>query len=217
VPDVTKPIVDVDDPSTWPKPIADRVDALAEDLRDTTEYANDLAVPYEESDDFLRMFDGYLVRAYHCTRLLPHERTMIHERGLRVSGADLVNERIEAAHAVGAITDEERSLFLSGHVFAYPDWSEQIRIREKQVCLIVSEQLFDHGASGLDPLLTTWGGEVIYFPLDKVHGARLKSMGAASIVVAHVDVAAAADRDKIKPGLDRLMVGKVLGLEDLGH
>lgn len=86
--------VDVDDRTTWPPQVSEIVDQWAKQYKGTTKYTSDLALPLE--DEFRELLSGRLLRAYHCTRLLPHEVRMVRETGLRPLSADLLCERIES-------------------------------------------------------------------------------------------------------------------------
>src|SRR3954470_17110557 len=98
---VMKGVVDVDDAATWPAVLCERVDEWVERKRCKTKRTCDLHI--HEDEALVGMLDGYLVRAFHCTRLLDHERVMIREQGLRALSPDLVLERIHRAHGVGAL------------------------------------------------------------------------------------------------------------------
>jgi hypothetical protein len=207
-------VVDVDEPATWPAPIAEWVDEWAERRRGSTEYTCDLRL-HDQEAEFLDLFDGYLVRTYHCTRLLNHERTMILEQGLRPLSAELVMERIHRAHEAGAISDAERATYESGHQFVAKGWEERVRCTEKQVCLLISREIFDHMAHGCEPLLSTWGGEAIYFPIEanKEHSERLRLIGRPSIVVSDLDLSVNVyGKHHISAGLSVAFVGKKLDL-----
>lgn len=194
----------------------------AEDRRGTTEYTSDLKIYDDET--LLGLLDGHVLRAYHCTRLLDHERAMIFDQGLRPLNAELVMERIRRAHEAGAITDSARQAFEYGHQFVLKGWEERVKCTEKQVCLLFSREIFEHDAHGVEPLLSTWGGEAIYFPIDaeygehSEHGKRIRTMGRPSIVVADIDLSARPFGTKhyIAPSLGSCFVGMHLGLEDAG-
>jgi len=58
------PVIDVDDPSTWPNHIHRVVSQWAERCRGTTEYVLDLPpLSLDEEKTFRKLFDGYLLRA----------------------------------------------------------------------------------------------------------------------------------------------------------
>lgn len=86
--------------------------------------------------------------------------------------------------------------------------------------LLLSRTVFDDDVSGLEPLLGTWGGEVIYFPmrLEDEYRDHLSSMGNPSIVVADLDLSSRPfDADHfISPSLGDCLVGGRLGLEEPG-
>jgi len=210
-----QPLVDIDDVSTWPASIKSWADRYARELRGSTECVGDLAVPLEEEDGFLALFAGCRLRAIHCTRLLAHERAAILAQGLRSADATLVNDRILAAHAAGALTSAEREEFIAGHVFA-DGRNARFGNREHQVCFIASRAKLDCDWRGVERLLSTWGGEVVYFPLSPKHGPRLKTLGVPSLVVAQLDIAAqpcAPLRHRFTPPLSRAFVGALLSLQ----
>ena len=207
-------VVDVDDADTWPAEVTSYADGWAQRLRRRTRAApGDLAVPIEEADDFRRLFQGHLLRAIHCTRLLDHERQWIVERGLRLASTELIEERIQGAFAVGAVTAVERDMLLSGHALA-PHRRGQ-GSRKGQVCFIGSRAMLDRDPGGVVPLLSTWGGEVIYMPLLRRDRAPLCSIGRPALVIGALDVAAEPEpprKHHCYPDLNKLFVAKRLGL-----
>jgi len=211
-----QPLVDIDDVSTWPASIKSWTDRYAHELQGSTECTGDLAVPLEKEDEFRALFADCRLRAIHCTRLLAHERTAILAQGLRSAGLTLVNDRILGAHAAGALTDAERDEFIAGHVFA-DGRKARFGNREHQVCFIASRATLDRDrGTGVERLLSTWGGEVIYFPLGPKHGRRLKTLGVPSLVVAQLDIAApprAPLHHHFTPPLGRAFVGARLSLQ----
>lgn len=207
-----KPI-DVDDVTTWPCDVRAWVDSRATKLRGSTTYTNDLRM--DDEDQLLAVVGSRLVRVCHCTRLLDREREVIRAQGLLPLSAELVDNRIRHAQENDEITEDERQAFASGHQFADLACHSRIRFTEGQVCFISSKQMFDRSPSNCEPLLSTWGGEAIYFPLKARHGERLRSLGRPSIVVATIDFSVApADRHRCYPSLAKCMVGKRLRLED---
>lgn len=206
-------VVEVDDVATWPPEVVKWIDDHAAELRGTAEYTCDLRI--EDEDDLQQLVSAHFVRAYHCTRLLDHEREMIIEQGLRCLEPDLVAERIRRAYEVGVLTDAERAVFDAGHQFADPRWSSRVPHTEGQVCLIVPRQAFDNNASGCNPLLSIWGGEAISFPLEQ-QVARLHSLSRPSIVVAILDfLVGPTRRHQCFPSLANCMVGVRLGFQDV--
>lgn len=166
-------LVDVEDIATWPSAVKQYADRWAQQLHGTTRYAGDLGVPLEEADEFRRLFQGHLLRAIHCTRLLDHERAWIRERGLREASRQLIADRIHGAHEAGSITSRERDALLAGHALAGRQYA--LGNREGQVCFIASRTMLDRDPRSVEPLLRTWGGEVIYNP--QSDRKRLRSIG----------------------------------------
>ena len=202
--------LDVDDMSTWPVAVTERTQVLGDELRNTTEYTNDLEVPFHAEDDFRALLGGCLVRAYHATRLLEHEVQMIRTQGLRTLSLELVNEKIESAREQSCISPSEYDLLKSAHVFAVGE--EANRSGECSFFLPVS--MLDFRSSGVNPLLRSWGGEA--FSMSS--GAQqlpdlLAGLGRPAIVVANIDLS--PGRHLVFPGVQQLFVGRYLGLRDV--
>lgn len=210
-------MVDLDEQSSWPAAVTAYAEHWAQRLCGTTSDANDLEIPLEEDDQFRLLFCNMRLRAIHCTRLLAHERAMVIKQGLRPAGPDLIEDRVRAAHGASEITSAERDMFLAGHLFAAgagKHWTRQAKWRGAQVCLIISRHQLDEDWTGVEPLLTTWGGEILYFPLRGQHGARLRSLDSPSLIVAALDIA--DERHRVH-SLSRLFVGARLGLYVAGE
>lgn len=201
-------IIDIDDQSSWPAAISEWIQARTDQLKGTTEYTSDLAVSAGEEESFRRLFAGHLIRAYHCTRLLEHEVQMIRDHGLRMTTEELVVERITQARAHGAISDEVAETLLHHHLFAI----NAAAYRDGQVCLILSRRVFDYDVHGVEPLLGTWGGEIIYRGTS--HRPELRQLGKPAIVVAHLDIAGGDRRHPVYTFLPRVFVGAALDLPD---
>lgn len=209
---MTTPI-DVDDPTSWPAQVYERVSAWAEHCKGTTNYTNDLPLPLDLDGPFRKLLTGYLLRAYHYTRLLPHERAMVLTAGLRPLSAELMFDRIEAAITAGGISTAEAANLHKAHVFAT---GEQCH-RENQVCLVLSKRLFEQDPGACLPLLTTWGGEGMY----KSSGAvslpeRLRNLGSPTIVTALLEFGSDGSPHRVFPALHKVFVAVILGLSDVG-
>ena len=210
------PDIDVDDAATWPTTIAAFVAAWASKLSGSTEYTGCLSIPSEADAEFRTLLAGCRVRAYHCTRLLDHERDAIIQHGMRPLTAELVNDRIRGAHAVGAITEPERDRYYNNHVFAIDPRYGAARGRDNRVCLFVSHTVLKTATThGLGGMLDTWGGEALVSGLgwNSDDRERLKKIGRASIVVANLDLASTGF---VHPALSRTFVGAALKLDDVG-
>jgi len=205
--------IDVDDRTTWPSQVVDNVDKWVEQYKGTTEYTSDLALPLEAEDEFRELLSGRLLRAYHCTRLLPHEVRMIENAGLRPLSADLLHDRINSAHEAGAIGPDDARELRAAHVFV----TGRQRYRENQVCLILSKSMFLHNRHGCDPLLQTWGGEGIYmsYKAERLLD-RLKGLGKPTVVVALLDLGGRGSPHYVFPALHKVFVGAALRLSDVG-
>lgn len=205
-------VIDVDEPQSWPTGIADLTRELATRYQGSTKYTCDLPLSYELEDEYYRVLDGKDLRAYHCTRLLPHEIEKIHREGLRLLTPVLVTERINEAQQNRAITAQEAADLHKSNVFA----QAAEKHRENQVCLILSRNTFRH-VGGVEPLLSMWGGEGIYMtgPSQEME-PRLRQIGKPAIVCAFIDLASSPGRFRTAPLIHKVFVGALLGLEDVG-
>lgn len=131
--------IDVDNPETWPPQIHYMASTLANQCVATTRYILDLPLDLELEVPSRQEPAGHLVRAYHDTRMLPHEERMIQAQGLRMLSASLVKERVEAAAAAGVITSDGARCFLAARVFIV----DEEQHRERQVCFMLSQCLFE--------------------------------------------------------------------------
>lgn len=205
--------VDVDDRKTWPPQVDDIVDKWAKQCKGTTEYTNDLALALEDEKEFRELLSGCFLRAYHCTRLLPHEIPMVVEIGLRPLSADLLYDRINSAEEAGAIGPEDAENLRAAHVFA----TGNHRYRENQVCLILSKSMFIHSLHGCKPLLENWGGEGIYrSPKVLPILDRLKGLSKPTVVIALLDLSGRNSPHNVYPALHKVFVGAALRFSDVG-
>jgi hypothetical protein len=193
--------------------VVEVVNKWARRCRGTTEYTSDLEIwPPIDETEFRKLLVGSRLRAYHCTRLLAHEKVSIKESGLRMLSRQLLSDRIDDARRHGCISDETASLLHNGHVFA----TNEANPREDQVCLVLSRTTFSAGFHGCEPLLTTWGGEGIYASSGTQSvGPEVQALGSPAIVVATVDLNDGA-RHLVFPALHKLFVGATLGFSDIG-
>ncbi|CRK56927.1 hypothetical protein [Alloactinosynnema sp. L-07] len=207
--------MDVDNPMTWPGTLADRVFQLAEQVRGTADLCVELDV-WQHACELCRLLDGWLVRAFHCTRLLDHEVDAIRAQGLRALAADLISSRLTGALNHGHISEAEHAELDETHHFAKPFSRQAQDLLAGKVCLALPRRAFDDRPDGFRPLLTRWGGEAIYArhyngraPLVD----RLKAIGRPTIVVARVELSDPS-RHYMSPSLAHLLVGTVLQLPD---
>ncbi|MEU1227992.1 hypothetical protein [Streptomyces sp. NPDC005828] len=207
-------VVDADDPTTWPQPLADLVYELADDARrkhhDPENYEDLDIDSYEKT--VRHVLEGHVVRAWHSTRLLDHERESIRVQGLRLLTPDLVNERLDQARERGFLTSSEhKTLRANNHtVPEHRGWAK----REDQICLRLSTAaVVHHGGGGR--LLTCWGGEALYALHEGTASelaTKLRSLGTATIVTALLDFTTpGAGPHHVSRSIVHVLVGKALG------
>ena len=205
-------MVDADDPSTWPPAVFEHVRILADRLRGTTDYANELSVPSDDENDFRSLLSGWLVRVYHATRLLDHEDQTIRQQGLRLLSVELVEERINAAFDHSCISEEERDQLHASHVYAIDEEKD----RDGKLCFIFPASMMADPFSGINPLLGIWGGEGIsMFGDTRGQTERLARLGRPSLVVATVDLSGGLPGLFVHPGALKMFMGRLLNLK--GH
>jgi hypothetical protein len=202
-------VIDIDDISTWPQSILDRTKQWAKKYRGSTKYASDLPIPLELESEFRELLGENLLRAYHCTRLLPHEVQLIKLNGLRMLSMGLIQDRIQAAQKANAISEEEAQLISKSNVFC----TGEQKHRENQVCLVLSKTVFKNHPSDCEPLLTNWGGEGIYNTSNsKSLSDRVCSLGKPTIVVALINP---NEPLHAFPSLHKVFLGAALGFKDI--
>jgi hypothetical protein len=204
--------VDVDAATTWPRDIMRMATRIASEVRGSARFVQDMRIPTEIEDEFRSLFVGHPLRAYHATRLLPHEEDRIRDTGLVPLSEKLVASRIRDAADVGALSPATRDILLAGHVFA----EGRANGREGHVSLFVGKRPLDRDVAGLWGLLTTWGGEGIYMS-HAGHSLRdtLRLLGAPTIVIAAVELGPDATVHGIYPELWKLFGTRLLGRESL--
>lgn len=197
---------------TWPHDVRKSAEAIADLCRGTRGYVEDLRVPAGCDEDFRQLFVGRALRAYHATRLLHHEGSMIRAQGLRMLSEDLVVGRIQQAHELGHLSPEERNHLLSGHVFV----EGREHGRAGHASLFISRTPLDRMLHGVWPLLTTWGGEGIYMAQGG-HSMRdkLRALGVPTVVVVDVDLGPDPAVHGIYPELWKLFAARLLGRQPL--
>ena len=200
--------VELDEPHTWPAQTRTWVSDAATLYRGSTELTPDLSNRLlEREDEFRRSLGTDAILVYHCTRLLDHERQAILAEGLRPLDGELVQRRIAAATARGALSDGAQRLVRSGNVYAINNTLG----REHQVCFVLGRGALDSEADGLSPFLSYWGGEALRGgPAD---APALRSVGMPAIVVCRLRLAPDSGRVVVHPSLSKLFVGTCLGLQ----
>jgi hypothetical protein len=162
--------VDPDEPSTW----TDEMRTAVERYRH--EWAE--VIPPRA---LLGMLDGRPLRAYHATRLLPHEIDNVRERGLVPLTPRHVLDRLDAAVALRALSAAERDQLRASQVFSADSRVHfSVSGRRDRVCAVVGKAAVN--CRGLKSLLGLWGGEAIYMGTSELH-PRLSQIGTPTIVV----------------------------------
>lgn len=208
-------VIDPDEVSSWPPAAAAEVLDLAAQLRGTTDSPSDLAIDFEHEDAFRARLTGHRVLAYHATRLLPHEVDDVRRVGLRAASLELIRDRIDAALTAGAITPEDAGDFRTANVFDERDHT--VDVRQGVVNAFLGRRTIDDDIGGLWRLLTTWGGEIVSMSAGgTAMRDRLRHVGQPAIVVLALDLSAPHDDHPVWPGLLKVMVATVLGLEGNG-
>jgi hypothetical protein len=204
--------VDIDDLDSWPRTVLAYTGAWATRLAGSTPYPLDLAIPWEAEAEFLDLLVDHPVRTYHCARLLDDEVDDVRRHGLAALEEDLVARKLRAAHTAGAISETEHDELRSSSVFAHGSTTGRL----DKVCVVVGRTALDED-DGLIPLLTSWGGEAVYWAHEGTSlGHRLRQLGTPAVVVLDVDLSR-CDRDDLllAPPLNRLFVGQQLGLDEI--
>lgn len=206
-----RPVVDVDNPATWPRSLADLIHKIADEaeLDEPDLYVDlELADTEEKVHDLLR---GHLLRAQHATRLLDHEANAIRAHGLRPLDVALVDDRLNQARERGYLTDAEQEVLRSQSMVV--PGRRDLGNREGQVCLTLSAEATSHDINGAWRLLSFWGGEAIYWQHCDDHAGvaqRLRSLGRPALVTAYVDLASPG-RHLVFKSVVHTFVGKAIG------
>jgi hypothetical protein len=203
--------IDIDRPETWPAEVRREANRMAESLAGATPYTADLRLPEHYDDEFRRLLAGHRLRAYHATRLLPHEIEDVRSGGLRCLTRDLVARRLQGLQASGLVTDSEVEELGSRTVFALGNYEN----RQDQTCFVLGN--FSFRKAGLCRLLETWGGEAIFWGIDRNHPLRerLRSVGEPVVVAAELEGFDAGSRvHAVFPALPKLFIAAALNLDD---
>jgi hypothetical protein len=161
-------LVDIAQPTTWPGEVRTTIAELATRVREHPDFRDDLPAydlpslfGYDESIEYrLReMLGEHRIAMYHGTRLLPHEFADLEATGLQPLSAELRRRRAERAHQhhgnlLGA--DDVELLLANGPL----RWQ---RGAVRLGLLHVVAPLHVMSDDGMSRLLSTWGGESLYW------------------------------------------------------
>lgn len=125
------------------------------------------------------------IRAWHYCRLTDREAEMLEQTGIRLSTPDTLTSRLNAQVVEGSLSRAEADeLFV-----ASPFHSEQLESRANKYWMDSTPVPPDH--SGVELLLSNWGGEVVYFWLhDQRLIDRVKKIGRGRVIEVVVPVSA---------------------------
>jgi len=201
--------IDPDLPDSWPNALSGLIQCIDAQVP-ASQYVTDLAVPDEADVEIRYVLSGVRVKAFHATRLLPHEGEGIRANGLRVFGRELFDDRIECAFRTGHITEPQREALHAAHMFAVGE--ENDRGHRSGVCLTLRQASFGNGSQAL---LSNWGGEGIYFS----SGASaltplLQRLGRPAIVVCAAQVKPTQREQPNYPDLGKTLLGAWRGLQE---
>jgi hypothetical protein len=173
-------IVDIDDPLSWPREVAEMVENVVDRVSDSDWGEH----PYEHLGwaDFeveeLRIrakLAGHRLVGYHATRLLAHEIASIRNTtGLEVLTDALRRRKVaEARHHYPDVFDDDDPgggvLLRSGP----NDWQGTADVRLGALDFAAPFTVFSHDARGFMNLLGTWGGETLGWLADGRGSSRL--------------------------------------------
>lgn len=135
-------LVDIDAPDTWPARLLAAVSGPGFD---------------PAVHDWRGLLEGRRLLTYHATRLLPHEVDVIRAEGLQALTPGLLDRRIEEAHRLGYLTQDEVDIMRSSNVFSRNRAAGRVGI----VCSFMGRTILRHQAD-VEGLLCCWGGEALH-------------------------------------------------------
>jgi hypothetical protein len=133
--------------------------------------------------EVMPLLEDRTLLVWHYTRLLPHEAINIRSNGMKVSTFESMKARLMSARDHGLLDDGEVQVLINGSPLVRDE--NQKRCRSDKLFFFPKRLPVD--ASGVEPLTSSWGGEVIYFWQDNTTlKAKLNSMGVPSVVEAAI-------------------------------
>lgn len=179
----------MDDVSTWPGGVCAAVESLADTVQGNPTHYDELDLDPGAVKAVGELLADHSIRAYHCTRLLEHEAHDIRRDGLSPLSRELIKRRIRAACDHDAIAPTERDRLLSGHMFATEEHHTRGR-RLGNISFAATLEPFDTHFRAINPLLSNWGGEALYYSagIAEDERVRLSQIGTPSIVVASLPI-----------------------------
>nr|WP_015061942.1 hypothetical protein [Arthrobacter sp. J3.40]AFK89319.1 hypothetical protein [Arthrobacter sp. J3.40] len=160
--ELAEPIIDPDCPELFPDVVQNR-------LKELTQLSPLEALESEAA--FIGSLNGLRLRAFHFSRLLPHELDLIKSQGLLPFRRDLFTRKIQLAVHHGYLDEGRASALMSTSMYGtYEElrayFQSQIPRREGQVHACIGLTKLDD-PSDFELLQGKWGGEGIYFATDR--------------------------------------------------
>jgi hypothetical protein len=154
-------VIDPDAPDTFPAAVKNRLAELTQ--------MSDLDA-LESEAAFISSLAGARLRAFHFSRLLPHEFDLVRHGGLRPFSRDLFARRIQLAVHHGHLNDHSAGTLMATSMYGTDDglrsyFQGQLPKREGQVHACIGSTKFT-APSDFELLQGKWGGEGIYFAAD---------------------------------------------------
>ncbi len=197
-------MIDLSDSATWSAEVIGVVEPMADSIATHPEFdrgapARELfrlaLADHEQYERAVRTVLGETpVAMYHATRLLPHERAWLSERGLQPLSTELREQRLAGARRMhpDLIDDEELELLATRGPL---NWNREHAQRLGQICLVSPLSAVEADVTGLSEFFGKWGGESIFWsengPFEtrarcSAIVARLSELSSPTLVVAAV-------------------------------
>jgi hypothetical protein len=205
-------LVDIDVPTTWPSFVSQQVGEWARRLGGSTSFPSDLDISRIDEESFASALRGCSLRAYHCTRLLEHEKQSIAEDGLQRLTRAFLDRRMARALAAGAIQHELAAALSENNALAKPNGARRVG----QVCCLLSSYTLRSDVHALGDLMTLWGGEVISKAVPADFRSRLRGIGKPTLVTVALRLSADTNEHLFYPSLAKAFAAAALGLDVAG-
>jgi len=129
-------------------------------------------------ESLCRFIKGRTIRSWHYTRLTDSEVEALRATGVQLSTLETTRQRIDAQVIAGLIPHEiADSLYQASPLHA----SDQAEARTNKFWM--TSHPVDVNDDGVAPLLSNWGGEVVYFWIQDAHLQQLvASIGTARVL-----------------------------------
>jgi hypothetical protein len=197
--------IDVWDIASYDRELREDLDVHAEDIRNFMDIsrrhwlereASDHTQPYPEnpysgifmavSDHIGRLMEERTIRAWHYTRMTDAEVLALLKDGILLSTIDSLRMRLAAQVAAGEFDDTTAERLLAGSPFHHDHRGS----RANKFWMVSHPHEPDD--SGVELLLESWGGEVVYFwQRDPELQALLQTIGRSRVLELAVPMAKA--------------------------